>query len=59
MSNEVAPLTITDQPVQSRAVASLPSSYLSLQTVENNKKAILLPVLSLHHADSAQCKEDL
>ena len=37
---EVAPLTITDQPVQSRAVASLPSSYLSLQTVENNKKAV-------------------
>ena len=30
---EVAPLTITDQPVQSRAMASLPSNYLALRPV--------------------------
>ena len=37
---ELAPLTISDKPVQSRAVASLPSNYLALRTDENNTQAV-------------------
>ena len=31
IEQDVAPLTISDQPIQSRAVASLPSNYLALK----------------------------
>ena len=32
---------ISDQPVQSRAVASLPTNYLSLRKINNNSQAVV------------------
>ena len=39
--NEEATMMISDQPVQSRAVASLPTNYLSLRNLNNNNQAVM------------------